>query len=581
MKLLLLAQALVATLANRASEAGSLHVVAPKELLEQFAPNGEIEMSPAMFGIPAYSGREVQGLAVYAPTSDHEGCEPIDKSLIPNWPDVGVVVLLVDRGNCTFVTKVQQAEDTGAAATVIVDNREERYLPYMADDGHGSLLQIPSMLIHKDDGAKIKNYIDSQADNNKPVMLSLSWDYANVDNVVEWELYTTLANRDAANFRESFAEAVRVLGKSAYFTPHLFTVTYRHCLADFKDANASGYEQCRENCIRGGRYCANADRDTKTPGHKVLQAEVTALCVWQEVNRTAVDVSAYFTYSAQMTKTCLSGGLQTQCSEQLMQGLGIDVDAVNGCVAASGGVDQDTDAPNSMLDAEADDNQEKNVRFDPVVHVNGFRYTGNMNCPTPIDRSHCGVLASVCIGFKDVGDVSACVSDPDCPLGQVKDMSNTCGGNCTFDQCNQCLEQGDKKKDICVGCDNVPFSGIVDDACGVCGGAGRDKCNHCYEANDTRRVPFDSNTSCEPKNTSSATKPQVIHQKSDEERTGFGAGAIVLIVIGCVGVVGIGVFCFMKHRQRQLKEDIDALLKQYLPMDAEAGAQSSHHVAVI
>jgi len=580
MKLLLLTQLLVVATLARAKEAGSLHIVAPAVLRDQFQPDGEIKMSPAKFGIPAYAGREVQGLAVYAPKGDMDACEPIDKALIPNWPEKKPVVLMVDRGTCTFVTKVRQAEETGAAAVIIVDNKDERYLPYMADDNTGANIQIPSMLIHKDDGAKVKAYIDSEAENDLPVMLSLAWDYAPVDNVVEWELYSTVANREAAEFKLSFADAVDVLGKDSTFTPHIFTIKMNYCATAFKDPTSPRYQACRDSCIRGGRYCANGDVDTGTKGYKILQADVTGNCVWQVVNKTN-DYSAYFTYSAQMTLNCMREKLEATCSEQLMLGLGIDTDAVEECVAATGGIDQETDEANTMLDAEILEKADKNVYYEPDAHVNGFRYSGTFSCPSPIDRSHCGMLASICASYKDPETIKACVSDADCPLGQVKDMAGTCGGNCSYDKCNRCLEVDDAKINKCLGCDGEPFSGKVV-SCGRCGGPQKDKCGRCYNVTDSRRIDANSNTSCAPKgNASAATEPQIIRKKGEKQGGGFSAGAIVGIVMSCVAVVGLGVFCFMKHRQRQLKEDIDALLKQYLPMDAQPGASASHQVAVI
>jgi hypothetical protein len=63
------------------------------------------------------------------------------------------VVVLLDRGNhCTFVQKVQHAQDAAASAAIIVDNdptEEGDGLPVMANDGNGNNILIPSILISK------------------------------------------------------------------------------------------------------------------------------------------------------------------------------------------------------------------------------------------------------------------------------------------------------------------------------------------------------------------------------------------------------------------------------------------------
>jgi uncharacterized Fe-S cluster protein YjdI len=80
---------------------------------------------------------------------------------------------MVDRGGCTFVQKVRNAQHSGAAAVVIADNTClckfekictsgqgevcEKREPIMADDGSGDDITIPSMLLFKQDADPIKS----------------------------------------------------------------------------------------------------------------------------------------------------------------------------------------------------------------------------------------------------------------------------------------------------------------------------------------------------------------------------------------------------------------------------------------
>lgn len=57
--------------------------------------------------------------------------------------------IIMNRGKCTFVTKVKHAQDMGAIGAIIVDNNqnEDPNDIVMADDGKGNSIHIPSMLI--------------------------------------------------------------------------------------------------------------------------------------------------------------------------------------------------------------------------------------------------------------------------------------------------------------------------------------------------------------------------------------------------------------------------------------------------
>jgi len=141
----------------------------------------------------------------------------------------------------------------------------------------------------------------------------------------------------------------------------------------------------------------------------------------------------------------------------------------------------------------------------------------------------------------------------DCCLMNQIDCANRCNGghgdacgNCKaegdpgymkpgtggLDVCGSCLKFNDPSfnKTGCVGCDGVPQSGKARDVCGVCGGGQTDssKCSN----------------------------------------GGLGIGPIIAISVGCVAIAGLAVFFYMRRQQNVLKNDIDSLLKQYLPLDA-------------
>ena len=69
--------------------------------------------------------------------------------------------MVAARGECSFVTKVRNMEEIGVAVGIVIDNKkaEEADSIVMSDDGSGAGIRIPSMLISKDAGDKLLNFL--------------------------------------------------------------------------------------------------------------------------------------------------------------------------------------------------------------------------------------------------------------------------------------------------------------------------------------------------------------------------------------------------------------------------------------
>jgi hypothetical protein len=91
-----------------------------------------------------------------SPISD--GCEPFT---LPEEPDDTVVTIaLMDRGLCTFVTKVKNAQDAGAEAAVVANNNPD---PPFGMGGADPSITIPSIMISQADGVIIKPALPESA----------------------------------------------------------------------------------------------------------------------------------------------------------------------------------------------------------------------------------------------------------------------------------------------------------------------------------------------------------------------------------------------------------------------------------
>lgn len=111
--------------------------------------------SPVTMPVGLYLGAEAAfGPQTFSQAGDLVYASPaIGCSAITN--NVSGKIVLIDRGTCTYVTKVKNAKAAGALGVLVVNNVSS--LPFaMGDDGTGSSVTIPSMMTSQAIGANLK-----------------------------------------------------------------------------------------------------------------------------------------------------------------------------------------------------------------------------------------------------------------------------------------------------------------------------------------------------------------------------------------------------------------------------------------
>lgn len=131
---------------------GPLFLANAPELLVPFG-TGSLDGNSAAFG-PALTLGGVSGQAVVvvdptAPTSD--GCE----TPFTNAAALVGKIAVIDRGLCTFVVKVKNAQNAGAIGCIIVNNTTG----VIAPGGSDPTITIPTIAITQSDGTLLKNAI--------------------------------------------------------------------------------------------------------------------------------------------------------------------------------------------------------------------------------------------------------------------------------------------------------------------------------------------------------------------------------------------------------------------------------------
>jgi len=244
-----------------------------------------------------------------------------------------------------------------------------------------------------------------------------------------------------------------------------------------------------------------------------------------------------------------------------MSKLNIDVSLINSCIQSSGGYEI-TGGANTLIDAEMQLRWTAGVFYTPTITINGMKYQGALTC-LGFRRSTCSLLQALCAGFADDSVPAACNVSSICDLGQPIDACGSCGTQ-VQDECGTCFaavanpEKLPQWNQYCAGCDGKPNSGAQFDECGFCQGPGKDKCGTCLPPGDANRIEKNSSRSCNDREGGFEVP---------DPADGFPVWATVFIVVVILFGVGIGVTVVVNRREARVRADVDALLKQYMPME--------------
>jgi hypothetical protein len=409
-----------------------LQVHIPKSLFRQDG----YDHREALFGIPPYGGKITQNV-YYA---DSELCDsnvdtragyPIrpqdDTGEMMPWPSP--YILMMDRGGCTFVTKVRNAQRSGAAGVIIADNSclcsagdqcfsepgvdcEQRE-PIMADDGSGTDITIPAFLMFKQDSDLLKAELRA----NTMVQLEMAWSLPSPDDRVEYDLWTMPTDLVSRDFLRTFKDASMALGDRAYFTPHMY-------IYDGVKSNCHGMDgenQCYNLCTNAGRYCAtdpDNDLDKGISGADVVIESLRRICIWKHYGEEDGVGAEWWDYTNEFMMHCDTPDFFTDdsCIEDIMSTSGIDVNVINQCMEDSGGVDDDDE--NTLLDAELLAKENVGVVILPATYVNRAAIRGALELPTMF-RAICsgyavGTEPDICLTCVPCADQKGCIAQGVC-----------------------------------------------------------------------------------------------------------------------------------------------------------------------
>ena len=114
--------------------------------------------------------------------------------------------MVAERGDCSFVKKVRVMEEAGVALAIIADNTNEDISNIvMSDDGTGSGIRIPSVLISKADGQILTDFMRTASQEQlDQISILVNFDMTNPDNRVEYDIWYSSSNDQALDFIQDF-----------------------------------------------------------------------------------------------------------------------------------------------------------------------------------------------------------------------------------------------------------------------------------------------------------------------------------------------------------------------------------------
>ena len=182
--------------------------------------------------------------------------------------------MIADRGGCSFVKKVRNMEEAGAAVGIVIDSSlEDIETIVMSDDGTGAGIRMPSMLISRQDGQVILDFLQtaSEEDLNQLVIMA-SFEMSRPDNRVEYDLWYSSSDQKMLDFIEDFEPLDKRFDSRVLMTPHFQFWQCDSCDKSFTDIH----------CFAGGKYCGHDSRNTKLSGREIMLEDLRQLCVYNQ-----------------------------------------------------------------------------------------------------------------------------------------------------------------------------------------------------------------------------------------------------------------------------------------------------------
>jgi len=364
-------------------------IISPKALKQQFT--NPIKASYSNFGKIPY-GYTLSGRIYFDPDNikSDMACEPIETIKIPKNPSVDQApIVMIDRGNCTFVKKVKNVENIGGHLALIIENvdGEDPSHIIMSDDQkrQGENIHIPAVLIGFEDGKKIKDFYRKNKDNPdtlKRIIIEVQFEMEHNSNTVNYSIY----------FSSEYFNIYKTLKELYHYHVHLdnSTTLKPYYVSNYNKYFTNGNEV--DNCYSSGRYCITPRYDLNiSDGRQILRENLRQKCIYKYAYETAKNSSVYWNYMGMFYDDCIGNGTEAKnftemCATNTMIQLNVNYLPVHLCIIDSFGIKdinheekEYLTKDNEILKHDIEVKNNHNIWLIPTILINNRTFWGNWN----------------------------------------------------------------------------------------------------------------------------------------------------------------------------------------------------------
>ncbi len=239
-------------------------------------------------------------------------------------------MILVDQGQCSYSKKALNVQLRGGLSMLIVDddNDLDNNDKYNILDLRGNSIKIPSLIIPRNYGDIIKNYIQEQKIKSEkekgrmpePIIISVRFSAYNPDGTVEMNLFMSSDDVNAVYFFKEFENYKDLLGEKLKFVP-----VYKY--HNFSSYTASNYVDIKQNapCFakKEMHFCSTNNSDLRIYNPRlVLMENLRQSCIFINYG-----LDLYWKYMIEFGKLCVNLEqplFKEECSVMALYQIGFD-----------------------------------------------------------------------------------------------------------------------------------------------------------------------------------------------------------------------------------------------------------------
>lgn len=298
-----------------------------------------------------------------------------------------VPIIMVDRGNCSFVTKVRNVQDAGGHLALIVNNDPTEKIEdiFMADDGRGRDLVIPGVMITYEEGEILKNYYKQNKENKEildSIRLEIDFEMENRTNIVKLDFFVNSDNEKfykvISDLYYHLTELQEFIDLNVYYISH---PSYSNQKGELKDI---------KNCYASGKQCHHPGKFGVKNGRDFLDEDIRQKCILNYAKEKK-DIEIYLTYVNEFYEKCVNNtNFSEQCGSNIIQEHDLSSSEINKCIENSFDITEAIKAKeksdnlsykilaiNTLLENDNNKKAENMISFLPAINVNNRNFWGS------------------------------------------------------------------------------------------------------------------------------------------------------------------------------------------------------------